>query len=233
MWTLVTGGTKNLGAALCVALAEKGRNIVIHYRSSQSDALDIASRCRAFGSKAEVLQGDFSSVNGVEEFLARYLEKFSETEALINNVGNYWIGSALQTSKEEWMRLFQVNLHTPFMLAQAFTPSLIRNTGQIINIGTSGLHRQVANTYATAYHLSKRGLWDLTLSLARELASQGVRVNMVSPGQLETSVDHPKIPMGRPASFLEVCRVVSFLLEPGSTYITGQNIEVAGGIGLA
>lgn len=233
MWTLVTGGAKRLGAALCLALAEKGHSIVVHYRHSQKEALQVVAHCQALGREAAAIQGDFSSLASVQDFIQRYLQQFSETGALINNVGDYLICSALHTSIEDWMSLFQVNLHTPFMLTQALAPSLVRYQGQIVNIGVSGLYRHAANTYATAYTLTKQGLWGLTLATARELASQGVRVNMVSPGQLEISVDRHLLPMNRSATCWEVCRVVSFLLDPESAYITGQNIEVAGGLGLA
>lgn len=232
MWTLVTGGSKRLGAALCLSLAEKGRSVVVHYNHSRDEALEVASQCRAKGVQAEVIQGDFSSTERSEDFIDRYLQQFSETEVLINNVGEYFIGSGLNTSIEAWTYLFQVNLHTPFMLAKSLTPALLRSKGQIINIGVSGLHRHIGSVYATAYMLSKQGLWGFTQSLARELASQGVRVNMVSPGELDNSVDHHRIPMQRPAACWEVCRVVNFLLDPQSSYMTGQNIEVAGGLGL-
>lgn len=232
MWTLVTGGSKNLGAALCLALAKKGRAVVVHYHHSKKEAFDILEQCQAMGSQAAAIQGDFNSPASVKDFIERYLQNFSETETLINNVGDYLIRSALQTSPEDWVRLFQVNLHTPFMLMQALSPSLIKNKGSVINIGASGLHRHTANTYSTAYTLTKQGLLGLTLSFARELAPLNVRVNMVSPGQLNLSLDKPKIPMNRPTTCLEVCRVVNFLLDPESASITGQNIEVAGGLGL-
>lgn len=234
MWTLVTGGAKRLGAALCLSLAEKGRSIAVHYNQSEKEALEIVAQCQAIGSQAAAIQGDFGSVASVQDFVERYIKQFPETEALINNVGDYLVCSSLQTTVEDWLHLFQVNLHAPFILTQALTPSLIRNRGQIINIGVSGLHRHAANTYATAYTLTKQGLWGLTLAIARELAPQHVRANMVSPGELDISVDtHSVLPMHRPAACREVCRVVNFLLDPESAYITGQNIEVAGGLGLA
>ena len=237
MWILVTGGAKRLGAAICLALAEKGYSIAVHYRHSEKEALEVVAKCQALGVQAIPIQGDFSSVAGVMNFVQRYLQQFPETSALINNVGEYLVRSALQTSIDEWMRLFQTNLHTPFLLSQALAPALIRSKGQIINIGVMGLMRRHANTYSTAYAIAKDGLWMLTLALAREFASQGVRVNMVSPGQLEISIDLPQdtnqLPMHRPGYCREVCHVVNFLLDPASAYITGQNIEVAGGVGLA
>lgn len=231
-WILVTGGAKRLGAALCLALAEKGHAVAVHYNRSQTEALEVVAQCQARGQPAAAIQGDFSSMESTQDFVQRYLQQFPETTGLINNVGNYLIRSALHTSIEEWSSLFQVNLHAPFMLMQALAPSLIRHKGQVINIGISGLKRQSAYTNSTAYHLTKEGLWGLTLALARELAPQGVRVNMVSPGQLDISVDQRPAPMQRMAHCSEVCHVVNFLLDPLSTYLTGQNIEVAGGLSL-
>lgn len=233
MWTLVTGGAKRLGEAICLSLAEKGRNVVVHYNKSGAEADEVVRRCRAMGCQSAAIQGDFQTMDGTMDFAKRYLQEFPETDVLINNVGNYLVSSALQTSVEDWVDLFQANLHAPFILMKALAPSLIRNKGQIINIGACGLHRHSANTYCTCYALTKQSLWGLTLSIARELAEENVRVNMISPGELDISVDHRKIPMQRPASCHEVCRVVDFLLDPQSAYLTGQNIEVAGGLGLA
>lgn len=233
VWALVTGGAKRLGAALCVALAEQGHAVAVHYNGSAQEAREVVAACRAVGGEAAAIQGDFTSVAGVELFLQHYLRDFSETAVLINNVGEYCIASALETSTEEWTSLFQINLHTPFMLSRALIPALIRHRGHILNIGVAGLHRRAAHTYSTAYTLTKQSLWGLTLSLAREVAPKGVRVNMVSPGQLDISRDRWTLPMERPAHCREVCRVVNFLLDRESAYITGQNIEVAGGLGLA
>lgn len=233
MWTLVTGGGKRLGAALCLALAEKGRAVAVHYRKSEEEAEAVVKKCKELGAKAAAIQGDFSSSVSVNDFIARYLTQFPETEGLINNVGNYFISSASKTPDEEWIALFQTNLHAPFALSNGLLPSLMRNRGQIINIGVAGLHRHKANIYSAAYTLTKQGLLGLTLSLARELAPHGVRVNMVSPGELDISVDHHLIPMQRSASCAEVGRVINFLLDPASFYITGQNIEISGGLGLS
>lgn len=236
MWTLVTGGAKHLGAAICLDLARQGRSVVVHYNHSHKEALEIVDQCVSLGGKAAAIQGSFSTMASTCHFVQRYLQQFPQTIALINNVGAYQTKSALNTTVEEWNELFQVNLHTPFILSRALIPSLMECRGQVINVGTSGLKTGAARTYASAYFLTKQGLWGLTLSLARELAPHGVRVNMVSPGQLDISVDLPKdlnqLPMHRTVHFSEVCRVIRFLLDPSSDSIMGQNIEVAGGVGL-
>ena len=234
-WTLVTGGGKRLGAELCMTLAGQGHNLVVHYHTSQAEALKVVSACRELGVKAEALRGDFSSQESTQKFIEAYLERFGETAHLINNVGNYLIKSALNMPIKEWYALFQTNLHAPFALIQALIPSLKRERGCIINIGIAGMEHLPADTYATAYSITKASLLMLTKSLAKELAPDHIRVNMVSPGYIDNAVDLPdpsRLPMKRAATTQDVARAVEFLMDPKNGYITGQNIEVAGGVRL-
>lgn len=233
-WTLVTGGAKRLGATLSLSLAKAGHDVVIHYQNSEDEAKKIMSECQKQGVKCAMIQGSFATSQETTDFAKRYMEQFPDTIHLINNVGNYLIKSALNTSLDEWNGLFQTNLTAPFILIKKLIPSLIKQQGSIINIGTSGILYPPANVQSTVYGLTKEGLWMLTRSLAKELAPQQVRVNMVSPGYLDIAVDLPKdlttLPMKRAATCEEVGGVVTFLLK--QKYITGQNIEVAGGVGL-
>lgn len=235
-WTLVTGGGKRLGAAICRLLAFHGYDIVVHYRSSQREAWKVVEDCRALGVKAESIQGDFSTPESTQVFIREYISQFHQTETVINNVGNYLILPGSETKMKAWEDLFQTNFFAPLALIQALLPSIKNAKGNIVNIGTTGLENRRADTYATAYMMSKMNLWMLTKSLARELAPFQVRVNMVSPGFLDISVDQPKsfdsIPMKRMGKADEVARVVRFLIDKESRYITGQNIEVAGAVGL-
>jgi NAD(P)-dependent dehydrogenase (short-subunit alcohol dehydrogenase family) len=149
---------------------------------------------------------------------------------LINNVGTYLRKSALTTSLTEWETIFQENLFASIALAQSLVPSIQKLQGNILNIGTCGLSIK-ANTSNTAYAAAKTALLIFTKSLAKELAPGQIPVNMVSPGQLEQSiVEVTGIPMGRDGSFEDLANTVLFLLKDSSRYITGQNIEVAGGL---
>lgn len=233
-YTLITGGAKGLGSKIAEYLASKGHAIVIQYRFSLEDAKHIVDKCRSFGVEAHCIQGKFDTFLEIEQFIKNYLERFPRTKHVIHNVGSYYLNSALKTSLEEWEKIFMSNLHLPFMLSQALTPSLIATKGTITSIGVAGLTGVRGDIYSSAYTIAKQALLQFTRSVAKELAGQGVRANMVSPGYLENSIDLPeeikKIPIGYPTTFEEVARVIGFLMETDT--ITGQNIEVAGGVRL-
>ncbi len=236
LWTLVTGGAKGLGAEICRQLAQKGQSIVVHYNTSKREAQEVVKGCRGYGVAAESIQGDFSTLQSTRKFMHCYTKEFHHTQNLINNVGNYLIKNALQTSLEEWVDLFQTNLLTPIALIQGLMPSILSLRGSVVNIGVAGVSSINAETTSTAYTMTKLGLWMLTRSLAAEYAPHQVRVNMISPGLLENAIDInkilPLIPMERAGTLEETARVVAFLLDSANSYITGQNIEISGGIKL-
>lgn len=235
-WILVTGAAKGLGAQISLCLAQKGYNLVLHYCKSFDEVQEISQKCRAYGTCVEILQCDFSIQDQLEDFINQYLRKFSQTFALINNVGNYFIGSALATPINEWNMLIQTNLLASIRLMQSLMPSLKATQGSVINIGTAGLHQLKASSYSSAYMMSKSALWFATKCIAAEVAAFNVRVNMVSPGYLERSVDQPKnrlkLLQQREGLFEDITHTILFLLSEESKYITGQNIEVSGGVGL-
>lgn len=234
-WILVTGAAKGLGRQIAIELAKRKAAVVIHYRFNEKEALKTVKMCREQGGEAEMLQGDFETREGVDTFIQIYCNKFLETRGIVNNVGNYLIKPLSITQESEWLSLFQTNVNTPFFLIRSLLPSLKKHRGHIVNIGTVGLLGASAKTVAPAYAISKMALWQLTRSLAQEVAPDFVRVNMVSPGFLETAVDlkNPQdLPMKRPASLPETAQLVARLFDEESTYITGQNIEIAGGFGL-
>lgn len=235
-WTLVTGGGKRLGREISLALARNGMPVLVHYRESVDEASDVVKACRGFGVAAEAVRGDFSTPESTLHFAQECRRKYPTIKNIINNVGNYLVKSGVSTSPAEWNALFQTNVNAPFALCHELLPGIAEAKGSIVNIGVVGASNIHADVKRTAYMATKMTLWMLTKSLARELAPAGVRVNMVSPGYLENAVDLPKeaaaIPAGRPASFADVTRALLFLLQDESGYITGQNIEIGGGIGL-
>lgn len=235
-WVLVTGGARRLGAAICQGLAKEGYSIIVHYRNSKSEALEVVKLCRSYGVEAEAIYGDFSSASSTQLFLDHLLAKFSNVDHLINNVGNYLQTSLQDTSTAQWETLFQENVHAAFACIQALLPQIKQAKGTITNLGVAGVTSARASAPTPVYRITKMTLWMLTRMYARELAPFQVRVNMVSPGQLTISEDQPvnpeTLPMHRLGSLDEVVGTIIFLLSPQSNYITGQNIEVAGGLGL-
>ncbi|MCH9627987.1 MAG: 3-oxoacyl-[acyl-carrier-protein] reductase FabG [Chlamydiales bacterium] len=226
---LVTGGAQGFGAEICRQLANQGHDVVIHYRNSVSQANQVAKECQKLGVKAEVIQGDFLAI---EPFIEEYLTRFSQTKGLVNNVGNYLIAPLSQTELSAWRALFETNFFAPLSLTQALIPMLKKVQGTIVNIGTCGLSTQRPLMHASAYAATKSSLLFYTRCLAKELAPSHVRVNMVSPGILETSIDSDQMPMGRRARLEEAASAVVFFFAESSRYITGQNLDVAGGYAL-
>jgi len=233
-WTLVTGGAKGLGAEICIALAKQGMPLLIHYNTSEVAARDLKQTCLELGAEVRIIQGDFSTLHNIQKFTSDVLQLNLPIKNVINNVGNYLVESALKTTVEDWHDLFLINVHAPFVIINVLADTIRALKGRIINIGVSGLNSGRADTYSSAYTITKKSLLCLTRSLAKELAPEDVTVNMVSPGHLENSVDLPQnkniIPMKRPARFDEITDMVTYLLSEKGRYITGQNIEVAGGV---
>jgi NAD(P)-dependent dehydrogenase (short-subunit alcohol dehydrogenase family) len=233
-WTLVTGGAKRLGAEICRSLAKEGHNILVHYNKSHTEALGVVKDCKNFGVEAECIQGDFSTQETTQQFILEVLKK--DIENLVNNVGEYLVQPPSLTPIDAWSNLYQINFLAPVALIQALIPMLKHHQGSVVNIGVSGLEPMRANTTFTAYLSTKSSLLLATKSLAKEFSPFGIRINMVSPGILDNSKDLPKtphgIPMGRFGTSQDVARVVAFLFKKENDYITGQNIEVAGGLGL-
>jgi NAD(P)-dependent dehydrogenase (short-subunit alcohol dehydrogenase family) len=232
---LVTGGAKGLGAHISLELASQGHDVVIHYRTSQVAAHLLAQECRSFNVKAETIQGDFTTQESLNQFIARYTGLFSQSKGLVNNVGSYLLASSEKTTSAQWLELFQINFFAPVFLTQALLPSLRASQGSIMNVGQIGLESKRGFVQTMAYATSKAALHSYTVSLAKELATDRIRVNMVSPGYMENAVDLPNpdlLPMRRAATLQEVGRIIASFFSLEMAYITGQNLEIAGAFGL-
>ncbi|MBS0623199.1 MAG: SDR family oxidoreductase [Verrucomicrobia bacterium] len=225
-WILITGAAKNLGSAIAYELAKQGHHLVIHAKQSQQEAETIAQQCRELGVRALTFFGDVED----KDFIRRYLDLSLDTKGLVNNIGNYSVGppSAIE---QDLKQLMGANLLAPLALTQALLPQIKSCRGCVVNIGAAGLSHPW--THASAYGLTKAALLFYTRSLAKEVANEGVRVNMVSPGYLEHTIDMPtQPPMGRLGTSQEVASMVAYLFSEKGAYVTGQNLEIAGGVSL-
>ncbi|MEE9391650.1 MAG: SDR family oxidoreductase [Planctomycetota bacterium] len=231
---LVTGAAKRLGRALALRLAQHGAFVFVHYKNSQAAAEAVVSEIKGAGGDAIVLQGDLTSAESPYRMMATIAEQKSRLDVLINNVGNYMLTPVEESTPEEWRETLEANLIAPFALVREGLSLFPSQGGNIVNIGYAGVELIRANVNATAYQASKTGLLVLTKSLAQRFGSRGLRVNMLSPGQLENSVDLPApntiddvIPLGRAGRLFEIADAMDFVLA--NDYITGTNIDIAGG----
>ncbi len=230
---VVTGGARRLGRRLALRLASRGYDLVVLYRRSAEDAASLEEEVRGLGRSARSVQTDISR----EADVASAFEDIAETEGrvdlLINNVGNYNPQPVTELDPTVWDATLGANLSGAYYCCYHALPQM-PDGASIVNIGMAGLEGIRANTRGADYFVSKTGLLVLTRALAKGYADRRIRVNMVSPGQLENSIDLPPpdeigqwVPLGRAGTLDEVADAVEYLLD--APYVTGANIDIAGG----
>lgn len=233
---LVTGSCVRTGREIALALASRGWHVVVHGKPGASESAEAtADRCRNLGGLATVSLADISSPDGCRALAASVPE--GDLRLVVHNVGIYPKGSAMDTDPDTLSRVLRTNLEAPWILSRLLVPRMPPGSS-IVSLGYVGLQALAGTRNATAYSVSKTGLLVLTRSLALELAPRGIRVNMVSPGQLENSVDLPpdisrRAPLGRAGSLRDVVNAVLWLASDEAGYVTGQDLDVAGGLMLA
>ncbi len=232
---VVTGGAKGLGRHLCLRLAGHGFDVVVNYLSSGREAEALVAELEAAGAAAWAVQADVAEAAEVAALFEAADATGRRLALVVNNVGIYNPVPLAEITAEQWERTIRSNLSGAFLVSRAALERLGRGEsggGQIVNIGVAGAQLNRAEGVATDYYVSKAGLLQLTRSLAAAWAAQGVRVNMVSPGQLVNSIGEVggapgAVPMGRDGTFEDVWGAIEYLL--GADYVTGTQIEVAGG----
>jgi len=231
---LVTGAARRTGRGLALALAEAGADLCLHYHRSQAEAETLAEEIEAMGRQAWLLPCDLAEVGAAEQLIAQLQAQVEQLDIMVNNVGNYPQMSPLEHSPALLRETLETNLIAPFALIHSALPLLrAAPSAHVINIGYAGVEHPVGHPRAMAYQISKTALLQLTRSLALELGPLGIRINMVSPGHLQNSVDLPAkitddVPLGRAGRVDDVAQAVLYLLRPDG-YLQGANLEVSGG----
>ena len=230
---LVTGASRGIGRALAVALAAEGFDVAVHYRGSEADAQQTAQLCRESGVRAAALQADLTDPAQARALVRSAHAAFPDSglAVLVNNVGNYVNRPLLDTTDAEWADMLGSNLTATFATCQEAAPLLrARGWGRIVNLGYAGASSNGARPGIVPYVIAKAGVLQLSRSLAVVLAGSGVSVNVVSPGVIDTSVSQPvaQIPAGRPGTVPELVQAALSFVR-ASDYLTGQELEVAGG----
>lgn len=230
---LVTGSARGIGRALAVALSGEGFNVAVHYRESMGDASDTVRQCKALGVQAVAFQADVTDPRQARKLVQQAHEVFtgSPLSVLVNNVGNYVNRPLMETTDAEWADMLDSNLTATFATCQEAAQLMcVAGWGRIINLGYAGARNVLARPGIVPYVIAKAGVLHLSRSFAKVLANNGVSVNVLSPGVLETSVSQPlrEIPAGRVGTVQELVDAALYFVR-ASNYVTGQELEVSGG----
>lgn len=230
----VTGAGRGIGRAIAEMLAENGARVAL-LEINKNDAEACAEKLRSSGAEAMAVQCDVSSEEQVQEAFPLVTEQFGGVDILVNNAGIFELKSTEETTAEDWDRMMAVNLRGPFLCSRAVITRLKKQRwGKIVNVGSSA-GKTGGAAKVTAYAVSKAGLMCFTKALASELASYNVNVNAVAPTLIETNmikdIAHCArlIPLGRLGTTKDVASVVAFLCSEGTSFLTGEIVDVNGG----
>lgn len=237
---LVTGGSKGIGRAICLALAGPGSRIYFNYASDSAAAGKTEELVTAAGGIAKGVQADVASEAAVRDLFDTVLKEAGGLDVLVNNAGITRDGLVLRMKEQDWDAVMDINLKGTFRCAKLAAKTMLKQRkGRIINI--SSVVAFSGNPGQANYVAAKSGIIGLTKALARELASRNITVNAVAPGYVETDMTGAmtekarsalveQIPLGRVGMPEDVAEAVAFLASEGAEYITGQVIHVNGGM---
>jgi 3-oxoacyl-[acyl-carrier protein] reductase len=230
---LVTGGSRGIGAAVALALAENGADVAVNYRERATDAEIIAGKITATGRRAMTVRADVSQGADVTRMIAEVTAALGPVDILVNNAGIAIVRDLDRLTEDDFDRTILVNLKSAFLCTQAVIPTMrARKWGRIVNI-SSGAARG-AGSIGPHYNASKAGMEGLTRGYAARLVKDGITVNAVAPSLIETDMMRgrpelaQRIPLGRLGQADEVAQAVMMLV--GNAYMTGQTIAMSGGM---
>jgi 3-oxoacyl-[acyl-carrier protein] reductase len=230
---LVTGGSRGIGAAIAITLAEAGAAVAVNYRERADDAEAIVAKIKAGGGRAIAVAADVSQAAAVATMVEQVARDLGPIDSLVNNAGIAIPRSIDELSESDFDRTILVNLKSAFLCTQAVLPAMrARQWGRIVNI-SSGAARG-AGAIGPHYNASKAGMEGLTRGYAARLVKEGITVNNVAPSLIETDMMRGRtdlarnIPLGRMGQPAEVAQAVAMVL--GNDYMTGQTIILNGGM---
>ena len=237
---LVTGGSRGIGRAIALALAEQGASVAVNYIANAGAADEVVQRIVAGGGRAVAIQGDVSRSEDAGRLVSETRSAFDGLHILVNNAGLTQDNLLLRMSEEAWDRVLAVNLRGAFLCTKAALRPMIRQRwGRIINIASvAGL---VGNAGQANYAAAKAGLIGLTKSVAKEVASRNVTANVIAPGLVRTELTADLtdtqeqavlqvVPLGRAATAEEIAPAVVFFASEEAGYATGSVLAVDGGL---
>ncbi|HDH63145.1 MAG TPA: 3-oxoacyl-[acyl-carrier-protein] reductase [Firmicutes bacterium] len=240
---LITGGARGIGRDISLSLSEKGFDIGINFRKSKKEAEQLKREIEErFNRKVLLLKGDVSRRRDVQGMVRDFIKEFGRIDVLVNNAGITKDNLVIRLTENDFREVIDVNLIGTFLMTKEVIPYMLRRrSGSIINI--SSIVGIFGNKGQTNYSASKAGIIGFSKSLAKEVASRNIRVNVIAPGFIETDMtdglpDEIKekilknIPLGRFGKPKEVSHLVTFLASDESSYMTGQVFLIDGGLSL-
>ena len=236
----VTGGSRGIGKEVALKFAENGYNVVINYVSSKTNVEELKSEFESKGVRTLIMQADVTDKEAIDEVVKKAIEEFGSIDVLVNNAGITRDNLLMRMSEEEFDKVIEINLKGTYIVTKAVTKYMMKKRkGSIINL--SSVVGVAGNAGQCNYSASKAGIIGFTKSVAKELASRNIRSNAVAPGFIETDMTavlsdevkesiHNQIPLKRMGTAKEVANLIYFLGSEESSYITGQVINVDGGM---
>ncbi len=237
---LVTGASRGIGRAISLRLASEGAAIGVNYRSDRDSAEETAHAVESCGVRACLIQGDVSLAHDAAQMVSSCVNGLGNIDILVNNAGVSADMLTMRLSEEDWDRVLDTDLKGAFLTTKsALRPMMRQRWGRIINIASVVAY--TGNAGQASYASAKAGLLGLTKSVAREVATRGITVNVVAPGLVDTDMTEKltdeirqwmlnQVPMGRPGTVEDVSAAVAFLASDDAAYITGQVLKVDGGM---
>ena len=229
---LVTGSSRGMGRSVALRLADDAAGVIVHFKSDRKAAENAVREIESKGKLSGSFQADLIQEDQAKTLIKEVEKKFGRIDILVNNVGPILEKSWERLGSEDWDYVLQGNLGSAFYCLKAALPGMRRRKwGRIINMGFSRVEQLVAYRNIVPYAIAKTGLLILTRSVAASVGSDGITVNMVSPGLMEGGVlpKNQNIPAGRLGTFDDVSSAVQFLVSGQACYITGTNLIVSGG----
>ncbi|GJL70502.1 MAG: beta-ketoacyl-ACP reductase [Nitrospirales bacterium] len=238
---LITGGARGIGRGIALNLAANDWKVAICYRTSQLEAQDVVRTIEKKGGKALAIQCDVSDPAAATQLVQQVECIWGRIDALINGAGPYHRVPLFEETVEGWTEMFNNNLHPIFYLAKAVAPGMkARKSGRIISFSMANADKMEAQPHVTAHYIAKAGVLILTRTLAKILALDGITVNAVSPGFIDSGSAPPgeldgiakKIPAGYIGEVEDTVQAVRYFLSDEARYVTGANLHVSGGWGV-